>query len=185
MLLVGALLQAQEWKTEVKALGGINLGQAQTGTGFADGGYTAGVEVARRVGGPLLITGDYIHNDLGQDNAFFCFTPCAKTSASLHELLGGVRLEANADGRVSPYLSFSAGLAHISVTGPDFVSTVGGSTASSTILTTGSNRFAIAPGAGVDFKIVRHLAMGLDLRYLRLTDKGWYARAALGVGFRF
>src|SRR3954468_6409334 len=98
---------AQDWRAELKVLGGIDAVEDLATTSTPGGGFMAGAEGAVNLNPVFAVTGHYVYNDLGSGIRAFCSAPaCANVNgtAVYHEFMGGVRVRANADGRVSPYL---------------------------------------------------------------------------------
>jgi opacity protein-like surface antigen len=178
---------AQEWRGEIKLLGGASAADLDTDAiatvdRIVAGGFMAGVEGAVNLNSVVALTGHYAYNDLGSGIRLFCDSPtCGRIQgdAAFHEYMGGIRVRANAAGRVSPYAGISAGGVRLSTT-----ATI--PAASGPIqLRDSATQFAYAPGAGFDVKVVKHFAIGLDLRYVKAVDLAWYVRTGLGLSFRF
>ncbi|MEO5924909.1 MAG: outer membrane beta-barrel protein [Bryobacteraceae bacterium] len=180
-------LFGQEWRTEIKLLGGITAADLDTDhlattERVIGGGYMAGVEGAVNLNSIFAVTGHYVYNDLGSGIRLFCDTPtCGRVTgtAGFQEYMGGIRLRGNADGRVSPYIGISVGGVRLATKA---MVNIPGTTIQ---LQDSATKFAYAPGIGFDVKIVKHFAIGLDARYVKATDLAWYVRTGLGLTFRF
>jgi len=90
-----------------------------------------------------------------------------------HEFMGGVRISAPNRSRITPHLEFSLGAVKQT------------STSSPADFATGKTEFGLAPGAGVDFKIMRHFGVGVDANFVKANRITGFYHVMGGVFFRF
>lgn len=143
---------------------GADLGPDRGPLGVAS--FSVGAEVRVGIAKYFDISGTYAFDKIGN---------IGPISAYEQEFMGGVRVPFRNRGRVTPYLQTSAGGLNLS--------------AKAFGVGVGINKFAVAPGGGLDFAVARHLNVGIDLRAIKALDipggLAWQYRATGGlfVGF--
>ncbi len=167
----------EDWRRGTFQLYGAAGGNAMAGTG--EGAKPSlGLGFAGGMGRYLAVTGSYVWNRLASVNNSTCLDgACFRAQGRVvaHELLGGLRLNASKPSRATPYLVAGGGLvrAHGSASAPGIAVSV----------TRAKPAFAI--GGGVDIGVGGPAAVIFDFRAVKASEMRLYARASLGIGFRF
>ena len=150
---------------EILGFAGANAGPNRAP--FPNASFTVGAEVAVGLLRNLSVTGTYAFDSLGSVDV---------VSAHAHEFMGGVRVPFPNRSVATPYLQTSLG--GLTVAAGAFGFSVS------------TTKFAFAPGGGVNFRLARHLGLGIDFRALKAVNVPaggleWQYRATGGVSVRF
>lgn len=170
----------------VATLPGIDLTSALK-TEHAQPAYA--FEVAIGLTQWAALVGSYGHNqrpDRALPVCLLTFDPLFATSTScsiwradrrMHEFMGGFRASVPTGTRFTPYAQFGAGAIRETTEAIPLPS--------SPLPSTAFNRFAVAPGAGVNVMLTRHLGLTLDARGVKAIGFEWFFRTTGGIFWRF
>jgi len=162
--------------------GTFQLYGAAGGNAVADSSQGAepsfGLGFAGGMGRYIAVTGSYVWNRLASlDNSTCRDGACfrAQARAVAHELLSGLRLNAPKPSRATPYLVAGGGLVRVQ----------GSASAPGIAVSVTKTKPAFAIGGGVDIGVGGPASVIFDVRAVKASEIRPYARASVGVGFRF
>jgi opacity protein-like surface antigen len=170
-------------RIEVNAFGGINYAYSRASLAPrvpASYGSVFAVGVARFV----AVTLSGVTNRLGTLNAPVCSgAGCSRVrqGGTIAEVMVGARLFMPRRRTVTPHASVGVGLVQFDADSAN----VAGLNGLSRFTTLPADRFAIASGAGLDFKFSRRVGAMLNVELVRPTEIHWYFRSAAGMYLRF
>jgi len=158
-------------KIEIRGFGGgVNAGNLLV----SQPAFSVGAEGAIGLNRIVAVTGDYSFDHLGSFNGFF--------NRRVHEYMGGFRFSIPNRSRITPYAGVSAGGAAVV---DKFSSSSGFNSGSDSL-----KKFAIALGAGANYRITRRTGVNVDVRGVAVSfgfnsTPGWIIRTTGGFYFRF